>query len=93
MGFFSKFFGKSKEVKEEVIVEEQEKTTDFLPICIACNKTIESHQKRKSFQGNKFHLKPCYRNIVKRMTQLTQEGKSKEEIETIIAGELKELTQ
>ena len=59
MGIFNIF---KKKEKEEV-VEIQEEATGL--ICQACNEAIFGEQKIKTFNGKKFHLKPCFRNLMK----------------------------
>jgi len=66
MGFLSKLF--KKESKEQPIEEvEQDRDISFKtePICESCGLGISEEQRVKTFNGKKFHLKPCWRDLRK----------------------------
>jgi hypothetical protein len=48
----------ANKVKEELVKEEY-------PICAKCNMTIFPEQRVKTFDNKKFHLKPCFRELMK----------------------------
>ena len=67
MGFLSKIFRKKerkeqldelRDFKEKDIAEVTE-YRDGYPVCDGCGLTIGENQKRKTFNGKKFHLKMC----------------------------------
>ena len=66
MGFFKNLFQK-KEIVEEVVKEEPA----YIPSveseikCHSCGMSIFGEQKVKTFGGHKYHLKPCYRQLLK----------------------------
>ena len=66
MNFLKKLFGK-KEEKEEIVEEEKPEVfyeeTD--KVCEWCKMSIYKEQKTKKFDGNHYHLKPCYRQLRK----------------------------
>lgn len=53
-----------EEVKQEV-QEAVEEPKEGDPICHLCNLPITSSQKLKTLDGKKFHIKPCFRQIMK----------------------------
>jgi len=67
MGFFSKLFG-SKEpsiVEEDVEEVTQEPEEDGEYKCSFCGMSIASTQQVKTYNGKKWHLKPCWREVRK----------------------------
>jgi len=69
MGFLSKLFKKEVEeepiVVEEVIDEVEQVRDPNEPICESCGLSISGEQRVKTFNGKKFHLKPCWRDVRK----------------------------
>jgi len=63
MKLFKKLFKKKEEIIPEVkeIIEE----TPTGLICEMCKESIFGEQKIKTFAGKKYHLKPCFRNLMK----------------------------
>jgi len=64
MGFLKKLFNKREkeeleDFKEKDICEEVQ-YRDGDPVCERCGLTIGREQKIKTFNGKKFHLKPCW---------------------------------
>ncbi len=65
------FFKKDKpsEKVEEVVVEE-ENQSDL--ICNYCEKSIYGEQRIKTFDGKKYHLKPCWYKLRKDAVKLSK---------------------
>ena len=62
MGFFGNLF-KKKEKKQELPMEEEVVSNE--PICSFCNMSIAQTQAVKTYNGKKWHLKPCWREVRK----------------------------
>ena len=62
MRFFSKLFGEKEELVEEEVVEVVKLTGHT---CDICKMSIQEGQKIKTFDNKKYHLKPCWRNLIK----------------------------
>jgi len=62
MKLFKNLFKKKEKekIKKEIIPEE---TSDL--ICAYCGMGINGEQKIKTFNGKKYHLKPCWRKLQK----------------------------
>jgi hypothetical protein len=43
-------------------------------ICPECQNRIFPGQKLKTYSGNKYHVKPCYRRIMKRSKKFQNDG-------------------
>ena len=70
MGLFTKLFEKKKKKPTEYIEEEEPIVTYEGPVCHHCGMGIYGEQKVKSYGGKKFHLKPCWREIIKQSRKM-----------------------
>ena len=76
MGFFSKIFKRQKKEKAKEIREDfkptHEEVEEFdsmsledYPICHSCGLRIIPPQKVTTFNGEKYHVKPCFKKLRK----------------------------
>jgi len=56
---------KKKEEVIEIKEEPKQEIKEEYPICAKCNMTIFPEQRVKTFDNKKFHLKPCFRELMK----------------------------
>ena len=56
---------KKKEEVIEIKEETKQEIKEEYPICAKCNMTIFPEQRVKTFDNKKFHLKPCFRELMK----------------------------
>jgi len=69
MGFLKNLFKKKEVLESESKKQELITIRDGYPVCEKCGLTIGKEQKIKTFNGKKFHLKPCWRNVMKEAKQ------------------------
>jgi hypothetical protein len=76
MGFLSNLFKKKEVVEETEEVEEVVEEPSYKPssedfiVCAYCDQEIFGDQRVKSWGGKKYHLKPCWRNLLKNAKQV-----------------------
>ena len=62
MGFLDKLFRKKEDQKTEYL---HEAVIDNEPKCSYCGMGIAETQQVKTYDGKKWHLKPCWREVRK----------------------------
>lgn len=60
--FFKKKNKKEKEDQVEEPMEVKSPVPDYCAMCFYCKEPIYSHEKRKTFNGKKYHIK-CFRKF------------------------------